>query len=155
MMVEFLAQWLQVARSRAQSAIGDRLGGALIEFAVAMPVFVMLLFGIFEFGRTLWIQNALHYSVQQAARCATVNVTLCGDGTNATEGQVQSYAAGLAGAGIPTSAFCLNSGCTSPFPTAPAACSGFNFVSATYALNLNIPYMSLNPTLTAQACFPK
>ncbi len=155
MMVEFTSQWPRIARRRVQSAMGDRAGGALIEFAVALPVFVMLLFGIFEFGRTLWIQNALHYSVQQAARCATINVTLCGNGTSATQSQVQAFAAGLAGAGIPTSAFCLNSGCTSPFPTAPTACSSFNFVSAAYTLNLNIPYMSLNPTLTAQACFPK
>ena len=71
--------------------MGDRMGGAMIEFAMAMPVFVMLLFGIFEFGRMLWIQNALHYLVQQAARCATINVTLCGDGTSATQSQVLNH----------------------------------------------------------------
>ena len=137
-----------------RSLIRQRAGGALLEFAVALPVFVILLFGIFEFGRMLWIQNALHYSVQQAARCASINPTLCGDGTNATNGKVQTFAAGLAGANIPTSAFCLNSSCTSPFPT-PVACStNYNFVAARYAMTLNIPYFSLNPTLSAHSCFP-
>ncbi len=102
----------------------------------------MLLFGIFEFGRLLWIQNALHYSVQQAARCASVNTTLC---DNATD--IQTYAAGLAGAGIPSSAFSYSS----------STCGSVtgSVVSASYTVRLFIPYFSLNPTLTAQSCFPK
>jgi len=120
----------------------SRSGASILEFALVLPVFVMLLFGIFEFGRLLWIQNALHYSVQQAARCASVNTTLC---DNATD--IQTYAAGLAGAGIPSSAFSYSS----------STCGSVtgSVVSASYTVRLFIPYFSLNPTLTAQSCFPK
>jgi Flp pilus assembly protein TadG len=127
----------------ARSLIGKRAGAAMLEFAIGLPVFVMLLFGIFEFGRMLWIQNALHYSVQQAARCASINATTCGS-TSA----IQSYAAGIAGAGIPSSAF------TVTLSTACGTITG-DKVAASYPLSLNIPYMSLNPTLSAQSCFPK
>ena len=119
----------------------SRAGSALAEFAIVLPVLVTLLFGTFEFGRVLWIMNALHYSVQQAARCAGVNTTLC---DNASD--IQAYAAGLAGAGIPSSAFTYTS-------TTCGSVSG-NLVSASYTVPLFIPYFSLNPTLTAQSCFP-
>lgn len=142
-MVGFSSHRSRIAWGWLWSAMGDRRGGAIIEFAVAMPVFVMLLFGIFEFGRMLWIQNALHYSVQQAARCASVNATTCGS-TSA----IRSYAASIAGANIPSSAFTV---------TLSASCGSVtgDKVTASYPLSLNVPYMSLNPTLTAQSCFPK
>lgn len=135
----------------------DRAGVTILEFAVGLSLFSMLLFGTFEVGRLLWIANALHYSTQHAARCASVNPTLCGNGTNATQANVQSYASGLAGAGIPASAFCLNSSCASPYPTAPANCSStsFNFVGAYYTVQLSVPVVSVNPSLSAEACFPK
>jgi Flp pilus assembly protein TadG len=148
---------LKSASGLARFLIIQRSGVTMVEFAIGLSVFVMLLFGVFEVGRLLWTANALHYSTQQAARCASVNTTLCGNGTSATNSQVQTFAAGLAGAGIPTSAFCLNTSCTSPFPTAPANCSStsFNFVAASYSLSLSIPFLSLSPTVTAESCFPK
>jgi Flp pilus assembly protein TadG len=129
-------------RSLARSLIRQRAGGALLEFAVVLPVFVMLLFGIFEFGRMLWIQNALHYSVQQAARCAAIDTNNCGS-TSA----IQSFAASLAGAGIPASAFTVS------LSTSCGAVTG-DKVSALYSMSLQIPFLSLNPTLSAQSCFP-
>lgn len=122
-------------------------GAALAEFAVTLPVLVLMLFGTFEMGRLLWIANALHYSVQQAARCGSFNATLCGNGSNVTTSQTQSYAAGIAGAGIPSSAFTVN------FSTACGTVTGTK-VSAAYTVTLFIPYMSLSPHLTASSCFP-
>ena len=124
------------------SLAADRHGGALLEFAVALPVFVMLLFGIFEFGRVLWIENALHYSVQQAARCASINANACGT-TSAT----RIYAADLAGAGIPSSAFTVS------LSTSCGSVTGSR-VTASYAVALSIPYFSFAPTLSATSCFP-
>jgi len=125
----------------------EKTGAALAEFAITLPVLVLMLFGTFEFGRLLWIQNALHYSVQQAARCGSFNKQLCGDGSTITPGQVQSYAASIAGAGVPSSAFTVN------LSTACGSVTGTQ-VSAAYTLPLFIPYFSLAPTLTASSCFP-
>jgi Flp pilus assembly protein TadG len=119
-----------------------KTGTALLEFAIALPVFAMLLFGIFEFGRVLWIENALHYSVQQAARCASINVNSCGSAS-----AIQSYAAGLAGAGIPSSAFSVS------LSTSCGSVTGSK-VSASYTVPLSIPYFSFSPTLSASSCFP-
>lgn len=140
------------ARSNMILALARRLaigtsGAAIIEFAVTLPVLVLMLFGTFEFGRLLWIQNALHYSVQQAARCGSFNATLCGNGSAVTASQTQSYAAGIAGAGIPSSVFTVN------FSTACGTVTGTK-VSAAYTVRLFIPYFSLSPTLSASSCFP-
>jgi Flp pilus assembly protein TadG len=137
--------------------VGRNAGVSIVEFAAALAVFLMLIFGVFEAGRLLWIANALHYSTQHAARCASVNPGDCGDGKAATLDRVQAYAATLAGAGIPGSAFCLNASCAAPFPEPGTTCdpNKFNFVAASYQVPLVIPLLSLNPTLSAQSCFPK
>jgi Flp pilus assembly protein TadG len=137
-----IKRWRIARRGLLRAVAASRSGSAIVEFAVVLPVLVTLLFGTFEFGRVLWIMNALHYSVQQAARCAAVNATLC---DNASD--IQAYAAGLAGAGIPSSAFSYSA-------TTCGSVNG-NLVSASYTVPLFIPYFSLNPTLTAQSCFPK
>jgi Flp pilus assembly protein TadG len=122
---------------KARAAIGDRRGNALVQFALVLPAFVMLIFGIIEIGRGLWLQNALHYATEQAARCASVNPTAC------TAGNIGSYAASVSGANIPASSFTL----TTP------ACG--NQVDGTYRISLAIPFKSMSWSLTARSCFPK
>jgi hypothetical protein len=63
----------------------------------------MFLFGIIEVGFAMWLQSALDYSVAEAARCASVNSTLCG-----TTSQIQSYAADRSGAGFDSSIFSVS-----------------------------------------------
>jgi Flp pilus assembly protein TadG len=122
---------------KARAAIGDRRGNALVQFALVLPPFVMLIFGIIEIGRSLWLQNALHYATEQAARCASVNPTAC------TAGNIGSYAASVSGANIPASAFTL----TTP------SCG--NQVDAIYRISLSIPFSPVSWNLTARSCFPK
>lgn len=116
----------------------DRRGASAVEFAIILPLLLMLVFGIMEFGRALWTQNALHYSVEQAARCATVDTTTCG-----TASQIASYAAGLAGAGFASSVF-----------TATVAACG-NLVAASFPIQFHIPFLNYSLTLTARSCYPK
>ncbi len=50
----------------------DRLGcagNAAVEFALIIPVLLLLIIGIYEFGRAYWIQNTLQYAAEQTARC--------------------------------------------------------------------------------------
>jgi len=128
---------------RASAALrrlsGNARGGAAVEMAlIAVPLF-MFLFGIIATGQAVWLQNALNASVAEAARCASVNPTLCG-----TTSLVQTYAANQTGAGFDSSIFAV----TTPLPT----CG--NQVTASYPLALTIPFMALSVTLSAQACYP-
>ena len=66
-------------------------GTTAIEFALVAPSLFLVLFGAIEFGRLMWTQSALHFAVEEAARCASVTPGLCG-----TASQIASYAAGTA-----------------------------------------------------------
>lgn len=48
----------------------DRRGAGTIEFALAVTVFLLFVFGIIEFSRALWTQHDLEYAAEQAARYA-------------------------------------------------------------------------------------
>jgi hypothetical protein len=114
-------------------------GSAAVELALVAPALFMFVFGIAETGRALWLQNALDYSVAEAARCASVNPTACG-----SAGDIQNYAAARSGSGLDASVFSV----TSPSPS----CG--NQVSASYPMALMIPFLALSVPLTAQACYP-
>lgn len=115
----------------------DASGVAAVEIALAAPLLLAFILGIMEIGRALWIQNALSYSVAEAARCASVTPAVCG-----TTAQTQSYAADRSGSGINSSRFTVSS----------PACG--KQVSATYPMALTIPFMNLSVNLTAQSCYP-
>jgi Flp pilus assembly protein TadG len=44
-------------------------GNAAVEFALIIPVLLLLIIGIYEFGRAYWIQNTVQYAAEQTARC--------------------------------------------------------------------------------------
>jgi Flp pilus assembly protein TadG len=125
---------------RTASLFSNRRGATAVEFALILPPFLLLLFGIVEFGRVLWTQSALHFAVEEAARCATVDATNC-----ATATQVQNFAVSRAkGLGLKNTVFTL----TTP------ACG--NQVSASYPFPFILATMFPSSiTLTAQSCFPK
>jgi Flp pilus assembly protein TadG len=115
----------------------SRKGSTATEFAIIAPAFMLILLGGIELGRMLWTLNAMHYSVQEAARCASINTTTC-----ATPGQIATFAANRSGATLASSIF-----------TATIAGCG-NKVSAFYPMALNIPFVNYSITLTAQSCYP-
>ena len=49
-------------------------GQALVEFALVLPIFAILLFGIIDFGRYVFTANALNNSAREGARFASVSV---------------------------------------------------------------------------------
>jgi|SRR5579859_6093833 Flp pilus assembly protein TadG len=116
----------------------DETGSLAVDFAmIATPLF-LLIFGTLEIGQMLWYQNALNYSVEEAARCASIDANNC-----ATSSQITSYAAGRSGAGFATTVF----------STSTPACG--NRVSASYPMSLAIPFAPVSVTLSAQSCYPK
>ncbi len=62
-------------------------GAAAVEFAVVAPIFVLLLFGMIEYGRMVMVQQMLTNATREGARRA------CLDGTTVSEVKttVQSY----------------------------------------------------------------
>jgi len=47
-------------------------GQSLVEFALVLPIFAILLFGIIDFGRYVFTANALNNGAREAARFASV-----------------------------------------------------------------------------------
>jgi Flp pilus assembly protein TadG len=114
-----------------------RSGSVAIEFSFIAPAFFLLVLGTIEFGRAYWTWNALTYSVEEAARCASIDTVTCGSAA-----QIQAFAANRSGAVFSSSIFKATT------PT----CG--NQVSASYPMSLSIPFASYAITLTAQSCYP-
>jgi Flp pilus assembly protein TadG len=125
------------AAVRRRDLARNQNGNAAIEMALmAMPLFLFV-FAIVNAGYALWLQNALDMSVADAARCASLNPSLCG-----TASQVTAHAAAQSGAGFDSTVF--------SFAQAPCG----NRVSATYPLALTPPFTGILLNLSAQACYP-
>ena len=58
-------------RSSRRSGRGQR-GAALVEMAIVLPVFALLLFGIITFGSTMSFKQSLAQATNEAARAAAV-----------------------------------------------------------------------------------
>jgi Flp pilus assembly protein TadG len=112
-------------------------GATAVEAAFILPILLMSLLGVLEMGRLGWTQSALNFAVLEAARCASLNSTACGN-ANATK----LFAAKKAtGTNVPASAFAVT--------TEPCG----RQVRARFEYRLILyPIFRTNPTLTAQAC---
>jgi Flp pilus assembly protein TadG len=144
-----MSRLLHCARRGLASFVRDESGASdAVEFALVGPLLVVFLLGIYEFGQAVWTQGILDFAVEQAARCATVNSTICG-----TANAIATYAAGL------TSPLNLSSGV---FTATTPACGNqvtasyvFNFVSIGTLPILNAAPFPTSVTLTSSSCFPK
>lgn len=126
-------------RIRRLRLAARRAGTTAIETAIVLPVVLLFIVGLMEFGRAIWIQATLDYAVESAARCAAINTTQC-----ATASQTQAYAAGkAAGLTLATSVFTLT---TQTCGAQVSASLPFQFV-----VPILFPYAI---TLTAAACYP-
>ena len=118
----------------------DQNGTSALEFALTAPVFFLFIFGVIETGFLFWTQIGLQHGAEMAARCASINSTLC---PNSNPGAIIGYATQQSlGLSLPASTFTYST----------PACG--NQVNASYSFQFPdiIPVGPL--TLTAQACFP-
>jgi hypothetical protein len=53
----------------------DQKGQAMVELALLLPLLFLIVFGITEFGRAFYIQNALTNAAREGARRASVTLT--------------------------------------------------------------------------------
>jgi Flp pilus assembly protein TadG len=114
-----------------------RGGATAVEFAIIFVPLALLIFGIAEFGRAMWMLNALHYSTEEAARCVSNNTSQCGSAA-----QTQTFAAQSSGAGYAPAVFSVS---------VDPNCG--NLVTASYPMQLMIPFANYSVSLQAQSCF--
>lgn len=58
-----MIHWWQWVQSK-----DAKRGAATVEFAVVVPILLLLLFGIMEFGRAMYVSQALAWSAREGAR---------------------------------------------------------------------------------------
>lgn len=164
----FPAKWKPVRRQKARQIknlvryLRSGRGATAVEFALIMPSLLMLVLGVFEFGRYLWTVNALQQTVSMTARCVGVlepytshaspgcaasGVYNSADAKSFAEQLAGSYGVTLADSNLTIS----NS----------ATCSGlgaFSQVQLTYTFNTYLPNvvkaMAAGYTISESACFP-
>ena len=56
--------------------LGDRRGAVAVEFALILPVALMMIFFIIEVGRVLYDMSSLQFAVEKAGRYAMVEMDL-------------------------------------------------------------------------------
>jgi Flp pilus assembly protein TadG len=133
-----------------------RAGTAAIEFACVAPLFLLLTFGILEFGRLLWTQSALQLAASSTARCVAIGASACASAP-------ASYAVNTANSygafGLTVSGVTITN--TPSKVTNSAACSppsGNAFVQVMLSLPTASPVAALIPqigsALVVTACYP-
>jgi hypothetical protein len=55
--------------------LNNKKGAALVELALILPLLLLIVFGIVEFGRALFITNTLNNAARYGARLAVVSTT--------------------------------------------------------------------------------
>ncbi|HET9527690.1 MAG TPA: TadE family protein [Pyrinomonadaceae bacterium] len=137
---------------RTKTRRDNERGSTLVEFAIGVTVFATVMFGVLEFGRALWVHNALTDAARRGARYATLNsessetqvknVVVYGnpEGT----GQPMLNNLSTANVNVAYSGFGLNDGTVSVSVTDYELQLVIPFVNAT------IPMPSYKTTLTAE-----
>ena len=101
-------------------------GATAVEFGLVAPVFLVMMLGIFELGRAMWIKATLQFAVEEAARYAIVN-TSATTTTVATEAQNT-----CTGTGMSTNV------CNGAFAASQDTTGGKTFVSITASYNFQV-----------------
>jgi Flp pilus assembly protein TadG len=87
-----------------------RRGAAAVEFAIVLPVFVILVFGMIEYGRMVMVQQVITNASREGARRAVLD----GATTSSVQSAVTTYLTNAA----------INGGSTEVSPEPSAAASG-------------------------------
>ena len=115
----------------------DERGGAAVEYALVLPVFITLIVGALCAGNLLFAINGLHYAVQDAARCAAVKTTICADSSTTVSYAQSRYS----GPNIAPN-----------FTFSTSGCGHTVHGSASYPLMLGA--YTINVPISASACYP-
>lgn len=96
----------------------DARGQTIVEFALAVVLLLVIVLGLFDFGRAVWYSNTLALATREGARYAIVHGSLSGSPAIASTvaSQVDRYVTGLHPTPTTTVTWCAASPCASPDP---------------------------------------
>lgn len=116
----------------------NRDGSAVVEFAMILPPFILLIVGGFYTAGLAFAASSIQYATLAAARCASVQTTVCTDATSTVAyAGTKFFAKGL---GAPV------------FTYSASGCG--HVVSGAFTYVLNTGFSRINVPLTSTACFP-
>ncbi len=94
----------RVLRRRLVALHRSERGVEVIEFAIVSVLFMMLVFGVMEFGRAIWIYGTVAHTAREGARYAIVRGSESGRTAIPAdvEGYVNQLAGGLTGLTVTT-----------------------------------------------------
>jgi Flp pilus assembly protein TadG len=128
-------------------------GATLVEFAIGATVFITAMFAILEFGRALWVHNALSDAARRGARYAVLNpssdadsvknVVVYGDPAGGSQPLVENLTTG--NVNVTYSGFSLDSG------TASVSITGYEFRFVIPLVGTTIQMPNYNTTLTGES----
>lgn len=121
---------------------GDRRGGAILEFALVLPLLLALLLGGVDIGRMFYVRQGLEYATEEAARYYMLNPTTAS--SNVTT-QLRNKMPGGMGPSV-TVSYVDTANCNA---NSSVTCTTIN---ATYVFNFAVGYLDLGAqTLRATA----
>lgn len=126
--------------NRARNHFKNDSGAAAVEFAIVLPVFIMLVMGIIDFGRVFWIKSSMQFVVEQATRYAMVNPSI-------TEADLETYA-------YEQEADVSASGAVFEATIDAAGAINYMTVTGTYTFNFITPLVGTTLTLDAKSVTP-
>jgi Flp pilus assembly protein TadG len=112
-------------------------GAAALEFAMVVPAFIALTVGAMFTANLVFTVSSMHYASEAAARCASIQTTVC---TSASV--TQAYATShYAGPSVSPSFVYSASGCG-------------HTVTGTVTYAMNVGSRTINVPVSTSACYP-
>ena len=135
------------------TARSDQRGGALVEFAMILPLAMIFLFGMIQFGIAMFEYHATTYAAKMGARYASVHGSDCtGSGCPTSSALLQTMIRkAVPGAGNATvsaqwslpnpATYAGTSGATTTCSSSSQAKGCFVVVTVTNSGDINIPFV--------------
>jgi len=131
----------------------NQRGSTLVEFSIAATIFIIAMFAVVEFGRALWVHNALTDAARRGARYATMhtqassaevkNVVVYGNPEGSGQAMLNNLSTGIVN--VDYNNFGLNDGTVSVSITDYE----FQFVIPIFGASITMP--NYKTTLTAES----
>ena len=128
-------------------------GSTLVEFAIGATVFLTAMFAVLEFGRALWVHNALTDAARRGARYATLhstsdinqvkNVVVYGDPAGGGQPMLDNFS--TSNVDVTYNGFGLNDG------TVTVKITNYKFQFVVPIIGTTITMPSYSTTLTAES----
>jgi Flp pilus assembly pilin Flp len=126
-----------IVRNLLKSLCLNQEGTTAVEFAIVAPVLTLLLIGTIGLCLALFLVGSLHFAVEDGARCASVQTTICSDATSTIAYTRSRY---------------LGPNVSPTFTYAAAACG--KSVSASISYSMDVGFRTFVIPISATACFP-